>query len=265
MSRSSSPQTTTTTSQPPAYALPHLTAATDAAGRMFRGGGTPVVPFADETNEALWRTTNRALSGSAVTNAAQDYATNTLSGGMMGQNPFLSGGENPHLDAMFQRGAGEIANQVQTHFTRAGRNDPSSAAGVAADRMGDFAAQLYGGAYENDANRRLSAYQGERNLQQGLVPFAGQLASQDYADLGQLANVGAQREALAREQYGQQGRALDEYLARVSGLPGGIVSQSVPQERNLLGSALSGAMMGSAFGPWGMLGGGLGGLILGGL
>lgn len=262
MSSRGSPQTTTTTSEPPRYLQPYLQQGAQRASQLFARGGTPVVGFSPQTEAALNAAELRAMQGSPVTTAAQNFAAQTLTGGMLGQNPFLAGGENPYLDATFNRAAGAVTNQVQSNFGLAGRNvRGADAAGVATDRMNDLAAQIYGGAYENDANRRLSAFMGERNLQQGLIPFAGSLAAQDYADIGQLANVGAQREALSREIAGQPGRSLDEYLARLSGFPGGTVTQVTPTERNVLGGALGGATAGAMLGPWGMLGG----AILGGL
>lgn len=265
MSTRSSPQTTTTSSEPPAYIRPYLQHGADEAARLYNTrSGTGFVPFSSQTEQALGMAEARALGGSPVTQAAQNYATQGLSGGFMGSNPFLQGGANPYLDATFNRAAGGVTNQLQSNFARAGRNvGGADAAGLAGEQYNDLAAQIYGGAYESDANRRLAAYQGERNLQQNLVPFAGQLASQDYADIGQLANVGAQREGLEREYQMQPSTELDAYLARLTGLPGSSVTQSTPMERNRLAGALGGAQMGGLFGPWGVLGGGILGALYG--
>lgn len=266
MSTGSKPQTTTTTNEPPAYLARYLDAGAQNAYGLYAspGGGAPITPFSPQTETALQMAENRAVGGSPVTRAAQNYATTGLSGGFMGSNPFLQGGSNPYLDQTFNRAAGAVTNQVQSNFSLAGRNPRGpDAAGLAGEQYNDLAAQIYGGAYESDANRRLSSYQNERALQQSLVPFAGQLASQDYADIGQLANVGAQRESLQREYDNQAGTALDQYLARISGLPGSTVTQNTPTQRNVLGGALGGASAGSMFGPWGILGGGLLGAIYG--
>lgn len=206
----------------------------------------------------------RALAGSPVTDAAQNYATQSLSGGLMGQNPFLSGGSNPYLDATFNQAADAVTNQVQSNFGTAGRDvRGADAAGLAGDRYNDLATNIYGGAYESDANRRLAAYQGERSLQQGIIPFAGQLASQDYADIGQLANVGQTHENLMAQYLNQPQTSLNNYLGQLSGLAGGygVTTAQTPTERNVLAGALGGASAGAMLGPWGMLGGG----ILGGL
>jgi hypothetical protein len=244
MSRSSSPQTTTTTSEPPAYLRPYLETGAQRANELYNNQGAPVTPFSSQTEQALRMAEMRALGGSPVNRVAQDYATRTLSGGFMGANPWL--------DQAFNRASGAVTNQVQSNFGTSGRNPRGiDAAGFAQEGYNDLAAQIYGG-----------DYQAERARQQQLVPFAGQLASQDYADIGQLAGVGAQREALQREYDNQSGNALDAYLARLSGFPGGTVTQSTPTERNWLAGAAGGASMGAMFGPWGILGGGiLGGLL----
>src|SRR6185369_10235145 len=193
--------------------------------------GTPVVPFSNETNQALTAATQRATNGSAVSGAAQDYATKTLNGGFMGSNPYL--------DNAYNKAAGAVTNSVQSNFSRAGRNpngpDAAGTAQLGAAGAGggynDLAASIYGGDYEN-----------ERNRQQQLVPFSSGLANQDYVDIGQLANVGAQREALTQEQAGQPAASLDQYLGRLGGLAGGYgnTSQTIPMNRNVLGGAAAG-------------------------
>lgn len=241
MSTGSKPQTTTT--EPPGYVMPYLNEAAQRAQGIFHQGGPSVVNFSPQTQTALNMTEQRAMAGSPVSRAAQEYATRTLGGGFMGSNPWL--------DQTFNKAAGAVTNQVQSNFGLSGRNPRGiDAAGFAQEGYNDLAASIYGG-----------DYQAERARQQQLVPFAGQLASQDYADIGQLANVGAQVEDLEREYVMSPSNNLDAYLARLSGFPGSTITQ--PMERNRLAGALGGAQMGSMFGPWGVLGGGILGGILG--
>jgi hypothetical protein len=232
MSRSSGSQLQTTTTEPPRYLQPYLETGAANAYNLFNqgGGGAPVTPFSPQTEQALQSAEQRALGGSPLTRSAQDYAQRTLSGGFMGSNPWL--------DQTFNRASGAVTNQIQSNFASGGRNPRGiDAAGFAQEGYNDLAAQIYGG-----------DYQAERTRQQQLVPFANQLAAQDYADIGQLANVGAQREALQREYDNQPGNALDAYLARLQGFPGGTVTQAIPMERNRLAGALGGAMMGAQYG-----------------
>lgn len=212
------------------------------------------MPFSDETNQALTSATNRATAGSPVNSAASDYAAKTLSGGFMGSNPWL--------DAAYNKAAGAVTNSTQSNFGLAGRNvrGPDAAATAqfgpagAGGGYNDLAASIYGG-----------DYQAERNRQQQLAPLAGGIANQDYVDIGQLANVGAQREALSQEQAGQPAGALNQYLGQLGGLAGGYgnTSQTVPMNRNIIGGAAAGANIGSTFGPWGSILGGLAGGVLG--
>lgn len=242
MSSGSKPQTTTT--EPPAYARPYLEQGLQRADQMYQSGHENyAIGFSPESEHAMALATGRAMRGSPVNQAAQNYATQTLNGGFMGKNPYL--------DATFNKAAGAVTNQVQSNFGVSGRNPRGiDAAGFAQEGYNDLANQIYGG-----------DYQAERARQQQLVPFAGQLASQDYADIGQLANVGAQREAYMQDVQDAPMRQLDAYLARVNGMPGSTTTQTM--ERNRLAGALGGASMGSMFGPWGILGGGVLGALYG--
>jgi hypothetical protein len=182
--------------------------------------------------------------------AANSYAQQTLSGGS----------KNPYLDSMFNQGADQIINRLQSSFAGSGRNT-GAARPVAADELGQFATGLYGGAYDADRNRQ--------NQVLGMAPG---LAESDYNDINRLADVGTRREdltgrqqqdAAARWDFGQnaQGTALDQYLGRLQGYPGSMTTQ--PTTRNAASGALGGAMIGNMLFPG--LGGILGGGILGGI
>lgn len=246
MSTRSSPQTTTTTSEPPKYLQPYLQRGAQDASTMYSNGGAPLVGFDPAQIQAQELAIQRATGGSPVNNAAQDYATKTLQGGFMGKNPWL--------DQTFNRAAGAVTNQMQSHFGLAGRNPRGvDAAGYAGEQYNDLAAQIYGG-----------DYQAERGRQQQLVPFAGQVAQQDYNDIGMLANVGAERQGMAQAHADQPGMNLDAYLARLQGIPGGTVTQQTPMERNILGGMLGGGMLGGSLFPgWGAIPGAVLGGILG--
>lgn len=238
-------QTSTTTSSPPSITAPYLPGAAGAANSLYTGGGTPVTPFSPQTEQALQMAQQRATAGSPVSGAAQDYATKTLNGGFMGSNPYL--------DQAFGKASGAVTNAVQSNFGLAGRNVRGpDAQGLATDKYNELAAQIYGGDYEQ-----------ERARQQQLVPFSGGLANQDYADIGQLANVGAQREDLAREQAAQPSQNLDDYISRLGGIGGGygVTNQMIPTQRNVIGGAASGAYLGGQMYPGNPWGAGIGGLI----
>jgi hypothetical protein len=231
----------TTKVEPPAYQLPYLNKGLQQAGALYNQGGT-VVPFSPQTETAMQLTENRALAGSPVTRAGQDYATKSLQGGFMGSNPYL--------DATFNRAALGTQNQLASEFARSGRNIGASEP-LRAQQLGDLATSVYGGAYEN-----------ERNRMQGVLPYVSPLAEADYSDYGHLAGVGSQVEGLASQYANAPGANLDQYLSRVRGTDYGQNQIAPAMQRNRLGGAAGGAMAGSTFGPWGtLIGGALGGIL----
>jgi hypothetical protein len=275
---SSKSQTSTTTTEPPKYLQPFLQQGMQGAQSLYNQGpaqyypGETVVGFSPETEQALGMQAARATAGSPVMGAANSYAQSTLAGG---QTPTFGGASNPHLDAMFNQGANQITNRLQSDFASSGRNT-GAARPVAADELGGFATQLYGGAYESERDRMASELGQQRGLQLGVLGLSPQLAQADYTDIDRLAGVGQQREDLtgrqmedeaARWDFGQtaQGTALDQYLARLQGYPGGVTSASTPIYRNQAAGALGGAGMGYQIGSQFGGNGGMWGTILGGL
>lgn len=244
MGGSSSGQTSSV--GPPKWQLPYIQQGMQGAQNIYEGGGTPVVPFSNETEQALQGTAARAQQGNAGVTAAQNVNTQTINGGFLGSNPYL--------DQTFNRAALQTQNQLASQFAGAGRNVDQSQ-GNRAQQLNDLATGIYGGAYDSERNRQMQA-----------IGNAPGLANQDYIDLGQLANVGAQREGLSREYAEAPGLALDQYLGRVTGQ----VGQSSYQPRNRGAGAIGGAMLGSqmadqmGYGGWGQAAGGLLGGYLGG-
>jgi hypothetical protein len=305
MSGGSKPSSTTTTqtNEPPSYVQPFLQGAASEANRMYLDyknwpqyyAGETVTPFSSQTQQALDLTQQRALSGSPVSTAAKGYVANTLNTAPTskfgGATPF-GNVNNPYLDAQFNRAADQVQNRIQTGFAGDGRNIEAGRP-VAALELNDLASNIYGGAYENERNRGLSAYEGERNrmasdlsqqrgMQLSAAGLAPQLAAQDYADLGALQGVGGAYDDLrsrqiaddvSRHDFAQNswGTALDQYIARLNNQPGGSSSSTTPYFTNrgagILGGASMGYGLGSQFGQnmgggyWGMVGAGLGGLL----
>lgn len=245
MGSSSSPTRTTTVNEPPAFIQPYMQygaqqsrALYETGGPQYYGGNT-VVPFSDQTEQALGLTEQRALQGSPVVDAAQNYAANTLNSAPTSQfggasNPYASGANpyggasNPYLDATFNRAADSVQQRLGTQFAGSGRNIDASRA-VNADELNNLATGIYGGAYENERNRQLaygqqqlgigaSGYESERDrmaqdldrqrsMQFGVAGLAPQLAAQDYVDLQALQGVGGQVEDLT-------GRLMQDQAAR---------------------------------------------------
>lgn len=226
--------------EPPSYQLPYLQSGLKGAAEQYNTGGNPTIPFSQQTEAALAGTEARAKAGSPTVGAANDYVQKSLQGGFLGSNPYL--------DKTFERAAQATQGQLASQFAGSGRNVGASE-GLRSQQLNDLATQIYGGNYAN-----------ERALQQSSVGSAIPLANQDYVDLGQLGQVGANVEDLAGRYGGAQGANLDQYLARIRGSDYGS-TQTSPYNKNtgagLLGGALVGSQLGSGLsnnpyaGAWG--------------
>ena len=111
---------------------------------------------------------NRALGGSQTMNNAESALNQTI-----------QGTSNPYLDAMVKKAQASVLGNANAASARSGSFGNSGIAEQAAKQMGDVATQMYGGAYENDAARRMQAV--------GMAPTFGNAA---YSDAQQLMNAG---------------------------------------------------------------------------
>lgn len=219
-------------------------------GQTFAG-------FAPEQEEALGLQAARARAGSGVSRSAQDLASSTLRG------DFLTGG--PGFDAAYQAAANRIIPQVSSTFGRAGRTGSGLAQTAQTQALGDAFANLYG----QERGRQLTA-----------AALSPQLAAQDYADIGALSQVGAQRQGLEQQSINEAMARHDfpyQQLVRQANLLGAITPgagsvQEVPLQRNVGAGILGGALVGGGLaGEGGPLAGvlppwlsALGGGLLGG-
>jgi len=146
--------TSTTSSEPPKFAVPFLEQAFKASGNAYGGGGGP---------------------GSNLLPSAQGLVQDTLGG------KFLSPDSNPYLEATFNRGADLIQNRLNTSFGSQGR-DLAAARPAAADELGSFASQLFGNAYNFERQNQIGAADQAQsfdplnqfiNRLAGLIPGAG--------------------------------------------------------------------------------------------
>jgi hypothetical protein len=253
-----------TKTEPPSYQLPYLQEGLGYARGLFaeggpqQYGGNTVVPFAPQTEAALGGIERRATQGSPLTQAGQGYAQDTLQGKYLDQG-------NPWLDATFNRAAQATQAAGEAQYAGTGRNVQAGAP-QRTDMLTGLATQIYGGAFD-----------AERNRQQGVLPYVSPLAEADYRDLAALQGVGGQVEDLSGRymedaarrwdtEQNRPGNTLDSYLQRIGGNMGS--TQSTPIYRNrgagAVGGAVSGAQLGSSFGPWGTAIGAIGGGLLGG-
>lgn len=161
------------------------------AGKTYFPGVTSV-PMSWDTSYALDAMRNRAVNGSALNSAAQNQALNTIKGdyfnptndfynaGIHGGlnntsaglfQPFteqsqsqaygyfndVASGSNPYLDQTFNNASAKISDAVNSNFAKAGRYGSAAHQGKLSEDIGKFANDLYGGAYQQDQNRRMSA------------------------------------------------------------------------------------------------------------
>lgn len=156
-------------------------------------------------NLGLGMTMDRALSGSP-----------TIANAESGLNQMIAGQTNPYLDAMYNQAAGKVASSVNQNFANAGRYGSGAHTGALTEGLGNMATQLYGGAYENDAARRMQAI--------GMAPQFGNLA---YQDASQMLNAGQimqdqeqQNRDFAYQQFQEQQNLPYKNLAAMSGVFG---------------------------------------------
>lgn len=258
-------QTTVQKSEPWAAQQPYLTKGFEEAQKLFLDTtptyyqGNTVVPFSDETTQAMDLTKQRALSGSPLNNASRDQIAKTING------DYLYGGEgfNAAVDAATRR----VLPQVDSQFGMSGGYGSGLAQEAKTRAITDAFASQYGQ---------------ERTNQQNASMFAPQLAEAEYNDIARLAAVGGQKEALAGEVTADQiarhdfdqsvkQRQLQNYMNLVQGQYGGETTKTSPGApyynntgAGILGGALGGASLAKSIGFGGMgtgIGAALGGLL----
>ena len=228
--------------------------------------GSTVTPFSGQTEQALGMTENRALAGSPLVTGAQGEAGKVLAGDyLMGGNPAYQGMVDRSVAPLTQQYQDVVRPGIMSAFTGAGRSGSNIArAGAENTAANDYMRQV------GDIGSALSYanYNDERNRMGAMTQLAPELAQQDYFDIGQLANVGSQREAMSTAQLqdqinrfnfaqGEPTNRLGQYMGLVKGGYGGssTSSQQVPTGAgsNPLLGALGGGLMGigAMNGLWG--------------
>lgn len=229
--------------------------------------GQRISGFSPEQEQGLQMTTERALNGSPVMNAAQGNLQSTLEGDYL----------NPATNPVWQPMAQSITDAYQTGI--------GAQTDAAAARAGAFGSSGYG--EQVQANQRTlgdtlasaagSLYNNERTNQMRAAMFAPQMAEADYRDAQALLGVGDVRreyqqdllnqnyqDFFDRQQYPyQQLNVLGQAVQ--PGLSFGTQTSNNGYKPNktasALGGAASGAAMGSVFGPVGTVAGGAIGLL----
>ncbi len=201
-----------------------------------------VANFSPEQTMAHSLITGRALGGSPVTGSAQDEALKTLSG------EYLTPQSNPYLSFYAKEAMEQALPSWDNTAVSAGRYGGGAWALGREKLQSDILSKLYGGAYEGERARQMSA------LGQAIP-----LADEDYKDYARLATIGEEKQAMqqalideARKRWDfsqmEPWQRLQQYSNLIQGHYGGTTTAQTPYFRpstssTLLGTGLVGAGM----------------------
>lgn len=190
-------QTTNTVSEPWKGVQPYLKNAYGNLEDLYGQGapgyypGQTQAPFAPETEAALQWQTNRALTGSPLTSAAQDQLTQTMRGDyLMAGNPYMQNAFNAAAAPVMRNFNENVLPGITSQFASSGRTNSGlhqNAINSASTGLNESLSNMAGNmAYQNFGRER-------DNMIRGMM-FAPELAREDYADINQLGAVGSIRE-----------------------------------------------------------------------
>lgn len=199
--------------------------------------GQTVAPTSPETEAAWGGIANRAQSGSPLNQMSSAYLQRTL-------DPSYLMSDSPGLSNVLD----SAANDVNARFAMAGR----TFSGGHANALNQSQGQLR---YQDFARKAAE--------QQAAAQFAPQLAREDYFDLGQLQQVGGQREAAMQDQINAdinrfnalQNAPINElalYQQLIGGNLGGTTTSTQPKQDqgNPFLSLLGGLGQAATMFPW---------------
>ncbi len=241
----------TTSSEPWSGQQPYLTEGFEGAQGLLNTPrefypGDMTVPFSQQTEAALVSQEGRALQGSDLAAAGQGQMQDVLAG------DYLNG--NPAFEAMGDRVYNSIRPGIDAQFAGAGRYGGAGHEEMMTRTYNDMMAPL---AYQN--------YEAERKNQMAAGAASGEMAQQDYYDMGRLGEVGAAREGLATQQLSQDvdrynfsqdepRNRLQEYMTLIKGGNFKNTTTSTPyysnSGMNALGAAATGVGILDKVGGW---------------
>lgn len=137
----------------------------------------------------------------------------------------LKGEKNPYLDSTFNKSADAVRQRLDSQFAAAGRYGADAHQNVMSDAYNDLATQVYGGAYENDMNRRMQAL--------GMAPeLDAAIADAALRRYQAGALLDDMRENRRDYQYDAEMERLDRYLQQINAAGGNYGTQSQPIYEN---------------------------------
>lgn len=227
--------TTTTTEQAPnAFSQPFLQYGMAEALRQYQEGapqfyqGQTYAGYTPQQEQALQAQEARALTGSPLTQQAQSTLGSFL-GSTGAEGQYVPPAQSGLLTGAIDRALAPVQQSVESALAQRGRTGSAAGTRAMAEAMGNVAADV---AYRD--------YATQRGLGLQAAQLAPSMAAQDYYDIGQLGQVGAQRqqqaqmgidEAMQRYQYEQltPQQQLQQYQNLIAGFPmGGTTTQVTP-------------------------------------
>jgi hypothetical protein len=157
--------------------------------------GNKTAGFTGDQNQAMDLTRQRALGGSALSDAGKADQLKTIQGGYFGAN-------NEALTGAIDKAQGDVVRNYNlttkpawdSAMRGSGSYGNSGVAEAASNSQRDLAGQLAG----ISTNMRYGDYNNERNRQVSASQGAPGLAQSDYYDFGQLGNIGQQQQQLGQ-------------------------------------------------------------------
>lgn len=252
--------TATTTVAPWGPIQPYLQQGFQQAGNLLNAGGPNYYPnstvagFGQTTNAASQMIQDRAYAGSPVAGAANQQVTDTLSGDYLNSNPYLDAMYNNAASAVTRNYSEAVAPSIAANFGLSGRtgsnmafaNTMNQSQDTLSRNLGGMAADLYGGAYENERGRQMQAAQ--------LAPQTAQLG---YYDAEQLMALGEKGDAFRQAQIDddfnrymyEQNQPYDNlgrYMGYLGGQYGNTTTQPLYQNKTAQNLGLASAGLGLA-------------------
>jgi hypothetical protein len=192
---------------------------------------------------------------------------NTAAGGFLQGNPYQQQMIQAATRPLMEQYSNQVLPGIASLYSKSGRYGSGAmqgALGQATEQygraLGDVSANIVGTQYDQERARQQQAMMGLTNIAQAAPSIYGQ----QYLPSQQLAQVGAQREAIAmqplqeamsRYSFGQQlpYQQLSGYLSSVYGSPTasyGSTSQNMSTNPTVgaIGGALGGGLLGNALG-----------------
>lgn len=171
-------------------------------------GGSGVAGFGNTTNNAHNQITGLATGNPYLANATQQVSNLTTE-----TNPFLAGfkgfdnQQNESLDAVYNRGANELQDRMNSQFGGSGRSGSGYHSQTTGNALGDYSASLYGNAYDADQNRKLqalqagsNAYLGQGSQQMQAASMIPELNNAKFDDARMLQGVGRDHDVMSQFQ-----------------------------------------------------------------